>query len=646
MASSPRRLFDVVVVGAGPAGVVAALRAARLGASTALITRDQFGGMAANDGPVPVRTLAQAARLIREARQLPLYGIAGGEPSLDYPRLLARVREVTADARRHTLLRGDLERAGVSIYEQAGPARFAGAHTVESDNAPRLEAGTVILCTGGASRPLPVPGFDLTATHSDAWHLSSVPPSLLVIGAGATGVQVASIFSAFGSRVHLIEIAPRILMSEDVEVSAAVRAALAASGVQVTEDAGTIDRFERCAAGVRLTHSASDGPHSIDATLAVVAAGWAAATAGLDLGRAGVQTGRRGYVQVDAHLRTTVPHVFAAGDITGHALIVHEAARQGLVAATNAVLGPTTVLSAQVSPIGSFTDPEYASAGLTEAAARETREVAVATVRFDSLPRPIIDGRPTGFCKLVVDRELHTIAGLPRRGGARGRARTAGCDSDGREDARRGTRPGPVLVSHLRQRPRPRRDPRRDRPRSHRNVGHRSSRNGSGDRRCLSSPQAHASPAFKIPTTDSARVTKKGGRRMTTPGRDAHGSAQAVARAGSSGPTRPPQTSSPDNKFALRLIGLGVVIHMLRSRRFYQWVAIGAVVVAAVRNMGQEQRASTFERLSAWNRRQIEILERKTEQQALRLERKAKREARRLERKAKRQARRLTGRAS
>ena len=100
MASSPPQAFDVVVVGAGPAGVVAALRAARLGASTALITRDQFGGMAANDGPVPVRTLAQAARLIREARQLPLYGIAGGEPSLDYLRLLARVRDVTEDARR------------------------------------------------------------------------------------------------------------------------------------------------------------------------------------------------------------------------------------------------------------------------------------------------------------------------------------------------------------------------------------------------------------------------------------------------------------------------------------------------------------------------------------------------------------------
>ena len=408
--SSPQR-FGVVVIGAGPAGVVAALRAARLGATTALITRDQFGGMAANDGPVPVRTLAQAARLMREARQLPVYGITGGEPSLDYPRLLARVRDVTEDVRRHTLLRDDLERAGVTIYEQAGLARFADAHTVESDGAPRVEAGKIVICSGGTPRPLAVPGFDLTATHSDAWHLSSVPPSLIVIGGGATGVQVASIFNAFGTHVHLVEIAPRILMSEDHEVSEAVRAALAATGVQVLENAGTIDRFERCATGVRLIRSAGDRPQSLDAALAVVAAGWAAATAGLNLGRAGVETDERGYVQVDRYLRTNVPHVFAAGDVTGRAMVVHEAVREGLVAATNAVLGPTTVLPAGVSPIGSFTDPEYASAGLTEAAARQTHDVATATVSFDSLPRPIIDGRPTGFCKLVVDRELHTILG-------------------------------------------------------------------------------------------------------------------------------------------------------------------------------------------------------------------------------------------
>jgi pyruvate/2-oxoglutarate dehydrogenase complex dihydrolipoamide dehydrogenase (E3) component len=411
MTSSPPEPFDVVVVGAGPAGLVAALRAARLGAKTALVTRDQFGGMAANDGPVPVRTLAQAARLMREARQLSRYGIAGGQPSLDYPRLLARVREVTAATREQTLLRGDLERAGVRFYERAGPARFTDAHTVQSDNAPRLQGDKVILCTGGTSRPLPVPGFELTATHSDAWNLSSVPPSMVVIGAGATGVQVASIFNAFGSRVHLVETAPHILMSEDREVSEAVGAALAASGVDIVEDAGTIEGLERCAAGVRLLHSSGKGQQSIEAALAVVAAGWVADTAVLALDRAGVQTDRRGYVEADEHLRTTAPHVFAAGDVTGRAMVVHEAVRQGLLAATNAVLGTNMVLPAQVSPIGSFTDPEYASVGLTEAAARQAHEAAVATVRFDSLPRPIIDGRQTGFCKLVVDRELHTILG-------------------------------------------------------------------------------------------------------------------------------------------------------------------------------------------------------------------------------------------
>ena len=401
----------MLVVGAGPAGVVASLRAARLGARTALITRDEFGGMAANDGPVPVRTLAQAARLIREARQLPRYGIDAVEPSLDYVRLLARVHEVTEDVRRHSLLRKDLDNAGVAIYERAGTARFVDPHTIESDSAPRLSADKVIVCTGGTSRQLPIPGFDLTATHSDAWHLSAVPPSLLVIGAGATGLQVASIFNAFGSDVCIVEVAPRILISEDEDVSAAVKAAFAVSGVRIVENAGTIERFERSPTGVRLVRSANGAVDNIDATVAVVAVGWVAATAGLNLDQAGVRTDRRGYVEVDDQQRTAVPHIFAAGDATGRAMVVHEAVREAVLAATNAVLGASAPLPKQVSPIGSFTDPEYASVGLTEAAAREGHDVVVATMQFDSLPRPIIDGRPTGFCKLIADRQSHHILG-------------------------------------------------------------------------------------------------------------------------------------------------------------------------------------------------------------------------------------------
>ena len=226
-------MFDVIIIGAGPAGVVAALRAADLGAKTALIARDEFGGMAANDGPVPVRTLAHAARLIREARQLGLYGIAASEPVLDYARLLARVREVVDDVRAHSALRGQIDSLGVAVYEQAGAARFADPHTIETESGLRLQGKTIIVCTGGVSRRLSVPGFELTATHSDAWGLTSVPPSMLVIGAGATGAQVASIFSAFGSRIQLFQAGPRILPTEDEGVSAVVAAAFRESGIVV-----------------------------------------------------------------------------------------------------------------------------------------------------------------------------------------------------------------------------------------------------------------------------------------------------------------------------------------------------------------------------------------------------------------------------
>ena len=157
MASSSHDSLDVVVIGGGPAGVIAALRAARLRARTALITRDALGGMAAADGPVPVRTLAHAARLIREARQLPRYGIAAGEPALDYQRLLDRVREVTADVRANALPREDLQQSGVTIHEHAGAARFIDPHVIESEHAPRLRSEKVIICTGGKSRRLQVP---------------------------------------------------------------------------------------------------------------------------------------------------------------------------------------------------------------------------------------------------------------------------------------------------------------------------------------------------------------------------------------------------------------------------------------------------------------------------------------------------------
>jgi len=402
---------DVIVIGAGPAGVVAAYRATELGAKTALITRDEFGGMAANDGPVPVRTLAHAVRLIREARQLGRYGIAVSEPILDYPRLLARVREVVEDVRAHSLRREHVESLGVTIYEKAGSARFVDPHTIETENGFRLQGDKIILCCGGTSRRLPIPGFELTATHSDAWSLTSIPPSMLIVGGGATGVQVASIFNAFGSRVQLFQAGPRILPTEDEDVSAAVADAFRESGIVVRESFGRIESFEKTPAGVRMSYSKDGVSDSAKATIVIMAVGWVADTVALNLAAAGVETDPRGYVRVDSYLQTSAPHVFAAGDITGRLMLVPQAIKDGIVAATNAVRGSTMTLEDQVSPVGSFTDPEYAQVGLTEAKARETHDVVVTMIRFDETARTIIDGRTAGFCKLIVDRATCTILG-------------------------------------------------------------------------------------------------------------------------------------------------------------------------------------------------------------------------------------------
>jgi dihydrolipoamide dehydrogenase len=404
-------MTDVIVIGAGPAGMLAALRAADLGARTVLVTSGEFGGMAANDGPVPVRVLSQAARLVREARQLGQYGVTVSEPVLDYHRLLARVREVVDDVDVHIAVRQQIDARRVTLHEHAGAARFVDPHTIVTEAGLRLQADKIIICTGGVSRRLSLPGFELTSTHSDAWGLSSVPPSMLVVGAGDTGLQVASIFNAFGSRVQLLEAGPRVLPYADDDVAAAVAAAFRVAGIAVQVNFGAIESFEKTATGVRMNFSKDGKRGHVEATLAVVAVGWAADTDRLRLVTAGVELNQRGFVKVDEYLATTAPHIFAAGDITGRLMLVPEAIQDGFVAATNALRGPTMPLGNRVSPSGSFTDPEYAQVGLNVTMARQTYDVVAAVVHFDSTTRTIIDGQKLGFCKLIVDRKTSKILG-------------------------------------------------------------------------------------------------------------------------------------------------------------------------------------------------------------------------------------------
>jgi pyruvate/2-oxoglutarate dehydrogenase complex dihydrolipoamide dehydrogenase (E3) component len=413
MARADRTVFEIVVFGGGPAGVTAALRARELGATVALVERGNMGGTCTNDGCVPTRVLAKAARLVRDAEQFADYGLAGRPPEVDFARLLNRTQRIVYEVQEKKQLRKQLEAAGASVFDRAGDARFVDGHTLALGDGSRVSGEKLVVCAGGHARRMDFPGAEHALTHSDVWTMQSLPSSVTVVGAAATGCQLASVFAAFGSRVRLLEVASRILGGEDEVVAEGVAEVFSRRGIEILTGIGGVDRIDRESGTLRLSYAQDDETRVLDTEAVVLAVGWPGNVDALNLAAAGVET-QRGYVAVDDCLRTSAPHVFAAGDLTGRMMLVQSANYEGTLAVENAVLGEDRGYRHAIVPHGGFTDPEYGSVGLTEIQARDQfgdEDCAVAVVPYTNLDRGVIDGRPDGSCKLVVSRSSRHVLG-------------------------------------------------------------------------------------------------------------------------------------------------------------------------------------------------------------------------------------------
>jgi glutathione reductase (NADPH) len=403
--------YEVAVVGAGPAGLVAAVRAAELGRRTVVLQDGPLGGTCVHTGCVPTRVLAKTARLLRDVRGSGEYGIDTGPATVHWDRLKVKIQQVIDQIVVAKTITESLDRVGVRLVTE-GRARFVGPHTLElSDTGRRVSADTVIIAVGGHSRRLPLPGIEYTMLPEHFLDLAELPRSVAIVGSGNTGAQLVTVLRALGTEVALLEAQPRILPTADADVAAVLHRSFTDQGVEVVTGIGGVQAVEPLPEGRRRLRYDHGGGRTLDVDQVIMSVGWPPALEGLGLETAGVPL-EHGRISVDRYRRSSVPHILVAGDADGEAALVQAAVADGAVAAMTAALGPRAMARYDILPTGGFTDPDYGQVGLTEQQARAAVPgCLVVTVPYGANERAIIDSRTTGMLKLISDPRHETVLG-------------------------------------------------------------------------------------------------------------------------------------------------------------------------------------------------------------------------------------------
>jgi dihydrolipoamide dehydrogenase len=430
---------DLIIVGGGPGGYVAALRAAELGLRTVLVEKELPGGVCLNWGCIPTKSMLRSAEVLELVRRAKEFGVVSSAPSLDYSSVLERkdriVRGLTDGVSQ--LLRV----AGVEVItghaQMTGPGTmevFAASESPLGDRGPRyfsppltddrdatliaeLRAEHVILATGSVPSTLPVDGADdpRVVTSDGAFLLKEVPKRVVVVGGSAVGVEWATMMSAFGAEVTIVELAERLVPAEDEEVSRILQRSLVHRGI-VVRTSTTVAGFVTGPGkdlGVHLVSVEGESIECVPTDVAILGVGRQPNTSGLGLDRLGIEVDRRGFVVVDDQLRTTVPRHYAIGDVTGKAMLAHVASHQGLVAVAAIAGDRKATMSCRSIPAVTFCEPEIASVGMTEAAAlADGHELVVGRFPFAASGRAQSYGATEGMVKVVADRKFGEILGV------------------------------------------------------------------------------------------------------------------------------------------------------------------------------------------------------------------------------------------